>query len=188
MGCGWSHSSVAQRSPGSGSTQSKAPILMFCLPGNARSNLTKIVTASSNETDLTSIDKKLGVRFIDVPNHRSYRKHWPRELANKTDRAMVIYLADIRDEPSFLLNVKTLNWFVKASGSQSIITIVLICDDEKQMHEFIDTASFKEVEIIPIYEKKPESVERFSKTVQTNAQRFLENKNKNGPTSPKTPN
>ena len=180
MGCS---ASETQKKQSSGMIMpSKTPVLVFYLPGNAKEDFSRMISSYYNDKPN---EKKITIRYIDTMCQRSYRKFWPKELTSKTDRAFALYIADLRDRPLFFMNLKTLNWFVKIAG-QSTLVIVLICKDEAQLQEFNENTSFKEVEIIPIYENKPESVNYFYQALSVYSVRYFETR-KSGATSPKSP-
>ena len=185
MGCSGSKSvDSKQNNGGSRSSQPKAPIKLFYLPGNVKIQLTKLVSASvmSSEaaTTTASAGFNLNARFIDVPNQRNVRKYWGKEITKSNEYAMSIYLADIREPATMLFNVKTLNWFIKQIGSKDSSTffVVIICSNAMQLSEFMARLSYKELEPIVIKDSDPETVLQFTELVTNEIMKYNEKKKK----------
>ena len=181
--CGSKSTDTKQTTSGSRSPQPKAPIRLFYLPGNVKIQLTKLVSASmmgSETTATTSAGINLNARFIDVPNQRSVRKYWGKEMAKNTDAAMSIYLADIREPATMLLNVKTLNWFLKQIGSkdQSSFYVVIICSNAMQVTEFKARISYKELDPVVIKDNDPETIMGFTELVTNEIMKYNDKKKK----------
>lgn len=190
MGCGHSTSSEAKQSPTSRAPTTKAPIKLFYLPGNVKITLTKLVSAGvmgSEATTTTTSNFNLNARFIDIPNHRSVRKFWAKEITNKTaECAMCIYLADIREKPSMLLNIKTVNWFLKQIGQKGQLYLVIICNNEIQLSEFKSHVSAPDLDLIVIKDSDPETAIQFTEVVTSEIIKFNERKKKYNEASPRT--
>lgn len=190
MGCGHSTASEAKQSPTNRAPVTKAPIKLFFLPGNVKLTLTKLVSAGvmgSEATTTSAGNFNLNARFIDIPNQRSLRKYWGKEITNKTNEcAMHIYLADIRERPTMLLNIKTLNWFLKQIGSKGSLYVVLICNNELQVSEFRSHISATELELIIIKDSDPETVIQFTETVTGEIIKYNERKKKYNEASPRS--
>ncbi|EAY15550.1 hypothetical protein TVAG_495660 [Trichomonas vaginalis G3] len=190
MGCGHSVSTEAKQSPTSRVPTTKAPIKLFYLPGNVKITLTKLVSAgvmSSEATTTSAGNFNLNARFIDIPNQRSVRKFWTKEITSKTvDCAMFIYLADIREKPTMLLNIKTLNWLLKQIDQKGQLYIVIICSNELELSEFKSHISAPDLDLIVIKDSDPETVIQFTEVVTGEIIKFNERKRKYNEASPRT--
>lgn len=189
MGCGSSSTSEVKQSPTNRSPVAKAPIKLFYLPGNVKITLTKLVSAGvmgSEATTTSAGNFHLNARFIDIPNQRSVRKYWAKEITNKTSEcAMSIYLADIREKPSMLLNIKTINWFLKQIGSKGQLYIVLICNNELQVSELKSHVSATDLDLIVIKDQDPETAIQFTEAVTGEIIKYNERKKKYNEASPR---
>ena len=181
--CGSKTTDTKQATSGSRTPQPKAPIRLFYLPGNVKIQLTKLVSASvmgSETTATTTAGINLNARFIDVPNQRSVRRYWGKEISKNTEAAMSIYLADIREPSTMLLNVKTLNWFLKQIGSkeQANFYVVVICSNAMQITEFRARISYKQLELVIIKDNDPETVIGFTELVTNEIIKYNDKKKK----------
>lgn len=190
MGCGSSSTSETKTTTANRSPVAKAPIKLFYLPGNVKLTLTKLVSAGvmgSEATTTSAGNFNLNARFIDIPNQRSVRKFWAKEITNKTtDCAMCMYLADIRQRPTLLLNIKTVNWFLKQTGLKGQLFIVLICNNELQVSEFKSHISSTDLDYIVIKDQDPESVNQFTETVTGEIIKYNDKKKKYNEASPRS--
>ena len=89
MGCGGSSPAgggAAQGRAAAGkSNQPKTPVLLFSLPGAAKDYLQNVINADNEANE----NGKLNLRFIEIPNQRSIRRYWLKELSNPRDYAVV---------------------------------------------------------------------------------------------------
>ena len=179
MGCNWSTNNDSPQNNKSNFVQHpKAPILLFYLPGNVRDVLTKLVSQFMMGSETTQPAGRLNIRFIDIPNQRSNRRYWPKEFTNKPDHALSLYLADIRERSSLLLNVKSLNWFLKQMNSKGDIRIIAISSSDRQITEFKNLLSAPNLEILPLNESKPETVFQFVELVTNAVSRYNETRSR----------
>lgn len=179
MGCHWSKEGGDSKEVKPRSVQPKAPILLFYLPSNVRDTLTKLIASHLITSETATNADRLNVRFIDIPNQRSTRRFWQKELTNRTDYAIALYVADIRDRSQLLLNVRTLNWFLKLINTKSLFNIVVICSNDIQLAEFKRLISLDPLEIlIVLSESKPESVFTFVEVISAAVQRYNDNKHR----------
>ena len=137
MGCGKSAPSGAAKSSGEArgraSQKPKAPILLFYLPGRAKETFTTMISKDLvNPSDGTGT---LNIRFVDAQNQRALRRFWMKELTTKRDYATFIFLADLRDHPTLLLNARTLNWFLRMTYKNYDIPVIAIYNEESQVQE-----------------------------------------------------
>lgn len=136
MGCGGSSPAgggAAQGRAAAGkSNQPKTPVLLFSLPGAAKDYLQNVINADNEANE----NGKLNLRFIEIPNQRSIRRYWLKELSNPRDYAVAIYLADLRDHPTLLLTARTLNWFLRNTFKKYDLKIISIYSSQEQVDEF----------------------------------------------------
>lgn len=181
MGCNASNDATKEKggsttSQAKRSQQPRAPILLFYLPSNVREVLTKLIASNLITSETATQADRLNIRFVDIPNQRSMRRYWPREFTNKMDYAAALYVADIRERGSLLLNERTLNWFLKFVPEKYNLIIVAICSNEVQRTEFQAGICAKNIEMLVLNEKNPETVVNFVEVVSSIVTRFNENK------------
>ncbi|EAX91762.1 hypothetical protein TVAG_317510 [Trichomonas vaginalis G3] len=190
MGCSSSTSSEPKQVANARISTAKAPIKLFYLPGNVKLTLTKLVSQGvmgSEASATASSSINLNARFIDVPNARAVRKGWGKELTSKSaECAMSIFLADIRERPMMLLNIKTLNWLAKQVTQKGQLYVVLICSNELEVSEFKSHISATDIDTIVIKDGDPESVVQFTDVVTAEVVKFNERKKKFSETSPRS--
>lgn len=179
MGCIHSSSSENSRALSSHnqsrSLQPRAPILLFYLPSNVREVLTRIVASSLINSETTAdAAGRLNIRFVDVPNQRSSRKYWPSKFSSKGEYAAALYIADIRDRGTLLLNVRTLNWLLKFVHDKYNFIIIVISANEVQLVEFKSILSRKDVELIALDEKNPDTVVNFVDVIGLSVERYYD--------------
>ncbi|EAX95322.1 hypothetical protein TVAG_032250 [Trichomonas vaginalis G3] len=190
MGCSSSKSSEPKQSSNTRFTSTKAPIKLFYLPGNVKFTLTKLVSQGTNGNDpnaTSSSSINVNARFIDIPNSRALRKLWGKEVTNKSsDCAMSIFLADIRERPMMLLNIKTLNWFAKQLTQKGQLVSVLICNNELEVSEFKSHISSTDIDSIIIKKSDPESIIQFTEIISAEITKYNERKKKFIEVSPRS--
>jgi hypothetical protein len=135
--------------------QVKAPVLLFGLPGPARDLALKGIKGAES----------VGIRFIDVGAQRSARRFWVKELQGRKDFAAIIYLADVRDHPSLLLNVRTLNWFLRGVQSGYDMKVVCIYQNVSELDE-LRSCMACDVDLQPLCLTDPETIEQYIKLLQ----------------------
>ena len=162
----------------------KAPILLFYLPGSARDAITRMISTYLISSETSAGTGKLSIRFIDVPNQRNLRKYWVREFTIRSDYATAIYLADIRDRPSLLLNARTINWFLKQVLRKYTIIVTVIAKDDAQVEDFRRYVS-DSIELVIIKENQPETVDHFVELLSGAVNKYNEIKRKNKTVSPR---
>lgn len=167
-----SNKSLSQNS--SRSLQPRAPILLFYLPSNVREVLTRIVASSLINSETTAQAGQLNIRFVDVPNQRSSRKYWPSKFSSKGEYAAALYIADIRDRGALLLNGRTLNWLLKFVHENYNFIVIVIAANEVQLVEFKSILSRKDVELIFLDEKNPETVVNFVDVISLSVERYYD--------------
>ncbi|OHT06388.1 hypothetical protein TRFO_05586 [Tritrichomonas foetus] len=180
MGCGHSREenkakSVASTNQPKRSQQPKAPVLLFYLPSNVRDLLTRLIASHLITSETATQADRLNIRFVDVPNQRSYRRFWPREFTNKQDYAAALYIADIRDRANLLMNARTLNWFLKLVLDKYNLIVVAICSNEVQLNEF-QSMLCAQIEPLVLSETNPETVLNFVEIITTAVSRYNDTK------------
>jgi hypothetical protein len=157
MGCGGSMSTaLTSRGPLTTRQQAKAVFLVFSLPPRARAVFGKIIGEAR-------FCDSFGLRFQDASVQRSSRCYWTHDLQSK-DHAGAIYVADVRDRGSLLMNVKTLNWFLKLIYGKENLIVVVIKSREGQVEQFQSLLSCK-VELTELAEGKHELIENFQNII-----------------------
>jgi hypothetical protein len=78
----------------------------------------------------------LNIRFVDVPNQRSLRRNWVKELSSRRDYASSFYFTDIRDRSGLLLNIRTVYWLLRNALSKFEVHVVVVFNEEDQISEF----------------------------------------------------
>lgn len=136
--------------------QPKAPILLFYMPSNVRDVLTRLVASHLITSETATQADRLNVRFIDVPNQRTVRRNWPRELQH-SECAAALYVADVRERGDMLMNVRTLNWFLKYVTQKHNFAVLVICSNEMQVVDFRGLLGH-EADLLVLSEANPESV------------------------------
>ena len=178
MGCFHSTNTDNNRSLSSHSNsrplQPRAPILLFYLPSNVREVLTRIIASSLTNSETTAQTGQLNIRFVDVPNQRSSRKYWPSKFSSKGEYAAALYVADIRDRGSLLLNARTLNWLLKFVHEKYNFIIIVISTNEVQLAEFKSIISRRDVELVVLDEKNPETVVNFVDVISLSVERYYD--------------
>lgn len=152
--------------------QPKSPVLLFYLPSNIKDTLTRLISSHLITSETATQADRLNIRFIDVPNQRSARRLWPREFTTK-DYAASLYVADIRERATMLINARTLNWFLKHVLEKYNLTVVVICSNDMQLKEFQDLLSPK-VDLLVLSETRPETVFTFVDVISNAVSRYNE--------------
>ena len=179
MGCGHSQDEKAKTTAAPSQQkriqQPKAPILLFYLPSNVRDHLTRLIASHLITSETATQADRLNVRFIDVPNQRSHRRHWAREFTNKQDYAAALYIADIRDRASMLMNVRTLNWFLKLVLEKYNLIVVVICSNDVQLNDF-KSMLCPTVDLLVLNDTNPETVINFVEVITSVITRYNDNR------------
>jgi hypothetical protein len=71
-------------------TVTRAPILLFYVPGTHRTEIVSKFLA-----------RGLNIRFVDFPNQRLVRRNWVQELSSRWNYVTTFYISDIRDRRVF---------------------------------------------------------------------------------------
>ena len=154
--------------------QQKVPILLFYMPSNVRDVLTRLVASHLISSETATQADRLNIRFIDIPNQRTVRKYWHRELQNN-DYAAALYVADIRERGDMLMNVRTLNWFLRHVSGRYNFLVVVICSNEMQVVDFKGLLG-QEAEILVLSETNSESVYTFVEAISNAVQHYNDKK------------
>lgn len=156
MGCGISRDRSVTRDAGKNST-ARLPILIFCLPGEARAVFGNVVMGEGAAQGTTPKETGLNIRFIDMPNQRNSRRNWSRDLIARKDFVSLFFIADVRDRPQMMLTARTYNWFLRSIDRGTSMKTVIIYSDKKQYEEF-ETLVVNLVEPVPLCELDPDTV------------------------------
>ena len=146
----------------------KTPVLLLYLPGPVRDAMLRCIQSDGTGSNAGSA---VNVRFVDAQNQRNARRYWLKEISGRRDYAAIFYLADLRDHPTLLLTVRTLNWFLRTAYKTYDIRIIGVYDDAKQLDEFASCLP-EGIEIWPLCEKEPQTIERYVALLQAIEAKF----------------
>jgi hypothetical protein len=152
--------------------QQKTPILLFCLPGSGRDALLRTLN-SDLMSPANNGGESVNVRFIEIPNQRSSRRYWIKDLQARKDYGAIFYLADVRDHPTLLLTARTLNWFLRTCPKTFEIKLIVLHTTDAQVDEL---KSFlpDNADVMCLCEKNNDSVIAFMRLLQSIEKRFAE--------------
>ncbi|KAH0790079.1 hypothetical protein GPJ56_005974 [Histomonas meleagridis] len=175
MGCAHSQETPVQAAKPHRTIKPKAPILLFYLPGSVKEAMIRCIANELNPKDEETDEGAINVRFVDAANQRSSRRYWTKEITSKKDTATFIYLADARSHSTLLLTVKTLYWFLRNAARKSKFQIVVLYTKIEQIEEFKSYMSFP-IDIIPLCETDPQTIENFTKVLLEIEKNFFDSK------------
>jgi hypothetical protein len=162
--------------------QQKAPILLFSLPGSGRDAMLRTINSDAMSAT-NSGGEPVNVRFIDIPNHRSSRRYWIKDLQARKDYAAIFFLADVREHPTLLFTARTLNWFLRSCPKTFEIKLIVVYTQDSQLQEFRDFLP-EGTEMFGLSEKDPETVAAYMRLLQTTEKRFVEQRRNQTTTKP----